>query len=709
MSADLAPLIWPPARLGACVGALMCQAGLAPGSAPADPPAATDSTQLEQWLVATLALLGLEAAAGARRYGEVEPWLAGGSPALLRLPDGAGWLLVLGGSRRGVRLLGPAGRQGQATPAVVRHALCAPLEDAVSAGLDRVLVSAGVPPPRRLRVRQALLQDQLAGAPVAGCWAVRLPPGAPFGRQLRRAGLPTWAAAFFALYAAGYGLSLIAWGLIGGTALAGGAAGGLVGRWVVLSLFSLGLTVASGWAAGRLALGTGRLLKRRLLAGALQLDTDSTRRQGAGMLLGRVFESEAVESLALSGGLLGGVAALELLAGAATLLAGAGGGLPLALLILWLAVLALAAQRLVSARRQWTGVVALGSPPLGSRLGLTHALIERMVGYRTWLAQEPRAAGNSAGESAVADYRTRSLAMDQAALGLNLIPSGWLVLGLLGLAPALVTGTTVGSLALGVAGLLLVERALTRAVAGLNGLADAAIAWQGVAPLFHAAVQPAECRDPAALLPTASPSDRLLDAQDLSFAYQPAGVPVLQGCSLRVAPGDRILLEGASGGGKSTLVAVLTGLRVPQRGRLSIGGHTLAEIGGSGWRRRVVAAPQFHENHLFTDTLAFNLLLGRRWPPTAADLTLAATLCRELGLGDLLDRMPAGLQQVVGETGRQLSQGERSRVYIARALLQEADLILLDESFGSLDPETLRLALYCVLQRAPALLVIAHP
>ena len=82
---------------------------------------------------------------------------------------------------------------------------------------------------------------------------------------------------------------------------------------------------------------------------------------------------------------------------------------------------------------------------------------------------------------------------------------------------------------------------------------------------------------------------------------------------------------------------------------------------------------------------------------------------RELGLGELLDRMPAGLFQMVGETGWQLSHGERSRLFMARALLQGSPLVILDESFGALDPETLRRCMDVALARADTLLVIAHP
>jgi ATP-binding cassette subfamily B protein len=71
--------------------------------------------------------------------------------------------------------------------------------------------------------------------------------------------------------------------------------------------------------------------------------------------------------------------------------------------------------------------------------------------------------------------------------------------------------------------------------------------------------------------------------------------------------------------------------------------------------------------------------------------------------------MPSGIMQMVGDTGWQLSHGERSRIFLARALLQKAQLTILDESFGALDPETLERCLACALRRAMTLVVIAHP
>ncbi len=201
----------------------------------------------------------------------------------------------------------------------------------------------------------------------------------------------------------------------------------------------------------------------------------------------------------------------------------------------------------------------------------------------------------------------------------------------------------------------------------------------------------------------------MIEADRLSYRYRASGKAALQAGSLTVQEGDRILLGGPSGGGKTTFASLLSGMREPESGLLLSNGLDRATLGSSEWRKRIAAAPQFHENYILTETLAFNLMLGQQWPPTRADMEEAETVCRELGLGDLLDSMPSGLMQMVGEGGWQLSHGERSRVFIARALLQSADLVILDESFAALDPENTKLALEATMERAKTLMVIAHP
>jgi ATP-binding cassette, subfamily B, bacterial len=414
-----------------------------------------------------------------------------------------------------------------------------------------------------------------------------------------------------------------------------------------------------------------------------------------------------VEALALSGGFLGLVAGMEILIAAVVLKLGAGGGTHALLLLAWVALALLLGWRYYRQRRHWTE----------GRLTLTHDLVERLVGHRTRLAQEVRERWHDGEDQALARYLERSAAMDRTAAWLMaVVPRGWIFMGLLGLAPAFIAGHgSPAALAVGLGGMLLAYRAFHKLATGVWHLAGATIAWEQVAPLFQAAARPEVGGSPAFALTPVTGADSsdggstVLEAHELVFRYHDRGAPVLWGCNLRIRAGDRLLLEGTSGGGKSTLAALLSGLRVPESGLLLLRGLDRQTLGAEGWRRRVVAAPQFHEDHVLTETFAFNLLMGRRWPPQPGDVEAAERICRELGLDDLLSRMPAGLLQMVGETGWQLSHGERSRLYMARALLQDADLVIFDESFAALDPESLQRCLRCVLNPAATVLVIAHP
>ena len=163
--------------------------------------------------------------------------------------------------------------------------------------------------------------------------------------------------------------------------------------------------------------------------------------------------------------------------------------------------------------------------------------------------------------------------------------------------------------------------------------------------------------------------------------------------NLRLASGDRVLLGGKAGSGKSMLLSLLAGLRPADSGDIV---RTAA----------VAESTHFDDNYIVLGPLAFNLLLGRSWPPRADDLAEAYELCAALGLAPLLARMPSGINQIVGETGWQLSQGERTRVYLARALLEHPGLLLLDGTLDALDPITLQRCLDESIERSRATLLV---
>ena len=487
--------------------------------------------------------------------------------------------------------------------------------------------------------------------------------------------------------------------------------------WLLVLAAILPARVMATAAGGLLSVHAGTVLKRRLLLGALRMDADEVRHLGVGQLLGRVIESEIVESLALTGAFLGVTALIELVLAGFVLGAGAGGSVHAILLLGSALTASWLGFRYLQRRSGWTE----------DRLAMTNDLVERMIGHRTRLAQGGNEAENEGEDRELERYLSTSMDMDRLGVGLLVVPPrGWFLVGLIALVPAFVVGNRpAAALAIGVGGVILAARALRNLVEGFERLAGAAIAWERVQPFWRAAarresVGPHGCSVSARATasipdPAASPTNPLrngrplLDARDVVFCYPGRGEPVLRGVDLQIFCGDRLLLEGSSGGGKSTLAALLAGSRTPESGLLLFDGLDRAALGTEGWRRRVVLAPQFHENHVLIGTLAFNMLMGRHWPPRPADLEVAESLCRALDLGPLLDRMPGGLLQMVGETGWQLSHGEKSRLYIVRALLQGADLIIIDESFAALDPRTLQRTLTSVLAQAPTILVLAHP
>lgn len=662
----------------------------------------------DRLLEAAASWFGLEVEPTDVRYGEVESLLRRAAPALIKVKteDDERFLALVRGRRRSVTVVCPQHALHRLPLRKVRAALCQKFELPLLEGVGKLLTEARVPRRRHRRAREAILREQLAGVRFSDCWLLRLPPETNFVQLLRHAGIWRRLLTMTCAYALLYLLWIIFWAVVGRGALQGHFDEGWLMAWSLVLLSIAVIRLYASWSQGSVAFRTAGLLKQRLLSGALQSDVDKVRQQGIGQLLARVMESDALEALARSGGFLGLFACLELAFGIFVLQSGAGGLLHVLLLAGLIIFACVVGRHYYHQRLGWTR----------SRFALTQELVERMVGYRTRAAQEAREHWHQGEDESLNNYLLRSRKMDEKlALLLAVVPRGWLILGIAGLFPAFVAGRPASALAISLGGILFTYRALVKAAAGIAQLSAAAIAWKQVAPLFHGAANGLADSSRSSLALAHSHHGQgnvggvLMEANNICFRYPARAEQALRGCSIEIYEGDRILLEGSSGSGKSTLASLLTGLREPQSGLLLLKGLDPHTLGSEGWRRRVVAAPQFHENHVLTETFAFNLLMGRRWPPRACDLKEAKSICMELGLGDLLQRMPAGMFQMVGDSGWQLSHGEKSRLYIARALLQGADLIILDESFAALDPETLRLAMDCVLKRAATLVVVAHP
>jgi ATP-binding cassette, subfamily B, bacterial len=707
MNHETDALTWSAPRLARAIEAIAAISGMESHTAQSPNESEVHSLPpgvVQNWIHENAIRHGLEAEHVDVTYEVVDQMLRQVGPALLQIPgDGEPEFLAILGDGKSISVLTPDLSTKNVSPGWIRSKLVDPLEQPLSREVEPLIELARMAPHRRERARAALIRERLRNKTVTSFWKLRVPPGAGFTHQVRQAKIPSRFLALIFAYLGEYALWILSWWLIGKAALEGTFDSGWLLAWALLLLTIVPFRLLSTWLQGVVSIGVAALLKRRLLYGALRLTPEEIRLQGVGQFLGRVLESEAIEATALSGGFSALIAVIELMAAFFVLSWGSAATVLCLLLLVWVLVIGYLGYDFYGRRKNWTN----------TRLNMTHDLIERMVGHRTRMAQESHAHWHDGEDEQLSRYLQASKNVDQSELRLiALAPRGWLILALLGLTPAFASGgSSAEKLAIAIGGILMAYRAFNRVATSLWQLEDAAISWKQVSLLFHAAARPEPVGIPLLRndFELRSNDHNLVEAQDLTFRYPDRGEPVLRKCSFSIRPQDRILLQGHSGDGKSTLASLLIGMRTPQSGLLLLDGLDWQTVGMDGWRRRVVSAPQFHENHVLTETFAFNVLMGRGWPPAQKDMEEAEELCRELGLGDLLDRMPAGLLQMVGETGWQLSHGERSRLYIARALLQRASMIILDESFAALDPETLRQSLQCVLKRAPALMVIAHP
>ncbi|TDE57190.1 ABC transporter ATP-binding protein [Nonomuraea mesophila] len=172
-----------------------------------------------------------------------------------------------------------------------------------------------------------------------------------------------------------------------------------------------------------------------------------------------------------------------------------------------------------------------------------------------------------------------------------------------------------------------------------------------------------------------------IDFRGLTFGYDP-GNPVLRDFDLLIEAGETVALVGHTGAGKSTLSKLITRFYEFQQGSLLIDGHDIRDLDLPAYRRQIGAVPQ--APFLFSGTVADNIRYPR--PEASDDDVLAAASA--VGGGDWVDALPHGLRTDVGEHGRALSMGQRQLVALARLLIQDPAIVVLDEATASVDPLT---------------------
>ncbi len=193
--------------------------------------------------------------------------------------------------------------------------------------------------------------------------------------------------------------------------------------------------------------------------------------------------------------------------------------------------------------------------------------------------------------------------------------------------------------------------------------------------------------------------------RQVNFAYTPQGEEILHDINLVIEPGQNVAFVGRSGAGKTTLVSLLPRFYDPASGQIQLDGHNIRELTLENLRSHIALVSQ-HVT-LFNDSIAHNIAYGALESATEEDIRRAAKAAHAL---EFIEKLPEGMQTIVGENGVLLSGGQRQRLAIARAILKDAPVLILDEATSALDTESERFIQSALeqLMQDRTTLVIAH-
>ncbi len=688
-------ILWPLSARANLVESLLASSGHPIGTEGISASAFESERELIQWFRHGARVVGVEGVETSVAPVDLFEALLPAGPHVVIVPVGTPaapsvYLLGVVTEGAGCRVLLVDGSTIMASVGDVAKRVCALLHEGSDA-IRRVFASL----PGGPAVFERLAQRERLDALPLSVVSYRLDGASPILAQIGSAGGNKLLAWFVALTLLRIGLLSVAALTLGQAAVDGIVDRGRVLAWAMISLASVPLTFWTTRAIGTLSVLGGMALKKRALEGAFFLGEDELRRQGYGATLARLNEAAVVErtSIAEVFGLIVPAAGLIAMTWLFAI-----SRQPAAFLLVESVMIVIGVYAIVKSARTYALTYR-------HRLGLTEQVVDKVIGHRTRAAQEHPSRRHGSEDKKLLEYATGLRVNDSAATLVAILPRLWIVLSGGVLVYYFVVGAPAQDLVLPAIGLYLGVQAFT----ALGAAAERAVVWMSSWQAIESLVKAGRRRERARHRVETDTRDQgaptVLAASGLAFSYRKGGRAVLREASIRIAQGDRVLIEGPSGGGKSTLAKLVAGELRPQGGSLLVSGLDPFTTSEAQWRELVASAPQFHENYVFSGTFAFNVDPKRGIDGLSGE---AGRICEELDLGHVLRRMPAGGSQLLGETGWQLSHGERSRLFIARALLQKSELVIFDESFAALDPVTLKLVVGCVRRRAKTLIVIAH-